>query len=91
MTCQGAMLGGVLGGVLVLGVSERRGGSNGRLVTDFDDYTYSAKRALGNVKIAKKFDGVIGRTVEAFLRVKIYVSSYLGSILEKSIRRFKAF
>jgi hypothetical protein len=45
MTCQGAMLGGVLGGVLVLGVSERRGGSNGRLVTDFDDYTYSAKRA----------------------------------------------
>jgi hypothetical protein len=43
------------------------------------------------VKIAKKFDGAIGRTVEAFLRVKIYVSSYLGSILEKSIRRFKAF
>jgi hypothetical protein len=35
----------VLGGVLVLGVSERRGESNGRLVTDFDDYTYSAKRA----------------------------------------------
>gem|GEM_PF-4998810 len=41
LTCQGA----VLGGVLVLEVSERRGGSNGRLVMDFDDYTYSAKRA----------------------------------------------
>lgn len=74
-------------------MGERKGwgASNGRLVNDFDDYTYLAKRALGNVKIAKKFDGVIGRTVEAFLRVKIYVSSYLGSILEKSTRRFKAF
>jgi hypothetical protein len=63
----------------------------GRLIYDFDDYTYLAKRELGNVKIAKKFDGAIGRTVEACLRVKICVSSYLGSILEKSIRRFKAF
>lgn len=61
-----------------------------RLSIDSNDYTFSAIQRGSTAKIGNLSGGVKRRNVEAFPPVKIYVSSYLGSILEKSLRQFKA-